>query len=143
MKPDSAEAPKPNNDNKTDSQTDGKTDTDTKADDKPKEDEKPKEEESGLCKLFPNILACDTQPEAEEPNLEVPKEEIPLSFEMDHTFSEYGQCPAPVQFQALGGTYAFSLEPACTMAEMMRPFIIAMAWLVASFFVARVVRENA
>ena len=96
-----------------------------------------------LCKMFPRILACDEQPEAEEPNLEIPQETIDLNFKPDNTFSEYSECPAPVTFQALGAEYKISLEPACNLAAMMRPFIIAMAWLVASFFVARVVRNNA
>ena len=96
-----------------------------------------------LCKMFPRILACDEQPEAEEPNLDLPQETIDLNFTPDNTFSEYGECPAPVTFQALGAEYKISLEPACNLAAMMRPFIIAMAWLVASFFVARVVRNNA
>ena len=96
-----------------------------------------------LCKMFPRILACDEQPEAEEPNLEIPQETIDLNFTPDNTFSEYSECPAPVTFQALGAEYKISLEPACNLAAMMRPFIIAMAWLVASFFVARVVRNNA
>ena len=96
-----------------------------------------------LCRFFPKILACDEQPETEEPNLEIPQETIDLNFTPDNTFKEYGECPAPVTFQALGTEYKISLEPACNLAAMMRPFIIAMAWLVASFFVARVVRNNA
>lgn len=114
-----------------------------KKDERPKEDEKPKEDGGLLCKVFPNILACDELPEKEEPNLEIPQETIDLNFTPDNTFKEYGECPAPVTFQALGMEYKISLEPACNLAAMMRPFIIAMAWLVASFFVARVVRNNA
>ena len=114
-----------------------------KKDERPKEDDKPKEDGGLLCKVFPNILACDELPEKEEPNLEIPQETIDLNFTPDNTFKEYGECPAPVTFQALGAEYKISLEPACNLAAMMRPFIIAMAWLVASFFVARVVRNNA
>lgn len=133
--PGGKDKPDPNN------TPDGKDDH--KPDDKPKEDEKPKEDGGLLCKVFPNILACDELPEKEEPNLEIPQETIDLNFTPDNTFSEYGECPAPVTFQALGAEYKISLEPACNLAAMMRPFIIAMAWLVASFFVARVVRNNA
>ena len=122
---------------------DGKPGEDDKPEDKPKKDDKPKEDGGLLCKVFPNILACDELPEKEEPNLEIPQETIDLNFTPDNTFSEYGECPAPVTFQALGAEYKISLEPACNLAAMMRPFIIAMAWLVASFFVARVVRNNA
>ena len=144
--------PAPNPDGKSDKKPDDKPDSDDKPDkrpdDKPDDDpsdkDKRKEESKGLlCKVFPNILACDELPEKEEPNLEIPQETIDLNFTPDNTFSEYGECPAPVTFQALGAEYKISLEPACNLAAMMRPFIIAMAWLVASFFVARVVRNNA
>ena len=142
-KPDPDDSPsgkdKPKPDDKPD--PDGKEDP--KKDERPKEDDKPKEDGGLLCKVFPNILACDELPEKEDPNLEIPEEHIDLNFTPDNTFREYGECPAPVTFQALGVEYKISLEPACNLAAMMRPFIIAMAWLVASFFVARVVRNNA
>ena len=156
-KPDPDPAPNPDGkpDKKPDGNPDGKPDKkpddkpdpdgkdDPKKDERPKEDDKPKEDGGLLCKVFPNILACDELPEKEEPNLEIPKETIDLNFTTDNTFKEYGECPAPITFQALGAEYKISLEPACNLAAMMRPFIIAMAWLVASFFVARVVRNNA
>ena len=88
-------------------------------------------------------MACDQLTEPEQVDLDVPEETIDLSFKPDSVFSSSGQCPAPVRFEAMGARYEISLEPACTLAEMMRPFIIAMAWLVAAFFVARVVRNNA
>ena len=139
--------PDPNPDGKPDKKPDDKPDTDgkddPKKDERPKEDDKPKEDGGLLCKVFPNILACDELPEKEEPNLEIPQETIDLNFITDNSFKEYGECPAPVTFQALGTEYKISLDPACNLAAMMRPFIIAMAWLVASFFVARVVRNNA
>ena len=139
--------PDGNPDGKPDKKPDDKPDPDGKDDPKkeerPKEDDKPKEDGGLLCKVFPNILACDELPEKEEPNLEIPRETINLNFTPDSTFKEYGECPAPVTFQALGTEYKISLEPACNLAAMMRPFIIAMAWLVASFFVAGVVRNNA
>ena len=158
-KPDPDPNPNPNPDGKPDKKPDGNPDgkpdkkpddkpdpdrkDDPKKDERPKEDDKPKEDGGLLCKVFPNILACDELPEKEEPNLEIPQETINLNFTTDNTFKEYGECPAPVTFQALGTEYKISLDPACNLAAMMRPFIIAMAWLVASFFVARVVRNNA
>ena len=145
-KPDKKPDDKPDSDDKPDKRPDDKPDDDPSDKDKRKEDKKDdkKEESKGLlCKVFPNILACDELPEKEEPNLEIPQETIDLNFTPDNTFKEYGECPAPVTFQALGTEYKISLEPACNLAAMMRPFIIAMAWLVASFFVARVVRNNA
>ena len=142
-KPDPVDSPSDKDKPKPDDKPDPDSQDDPKKDERPKEDDKPKEDGGLLCKVFPNILACDELPEKEEPNLEIPQETIDLNFTPDNTFSEYGECPAPVTFQALGAEYKISLEPACNLAAMMRPFIIAMAWLVASFFVARVVRNNA
>ena len=142
-KPDSDDSPSGKDKPKPDDKPDYDSQDDQKKDQIPKEDDKPKEDGGLLCKVFPNILACDELPEKEEPNLEIPQETIDLNFTPDNTFKEYGECPAPVTFQALGAEYKISLEPACNLAAMMRPFIIAMAWLVASFFVARVVRNNA
>ena len=142
-KPDPDDSPSGKDNPKPDDKPDPDGKDDPKKDERPKEDDKPKEDGGLLCKVFPNILACDELPEKEEPNLEIPQETIDLNFTPDNTFREYGECPAPVTFQALGAEYKISLEPACNLAAMMRPFIIAMAWLVASFFVARVVRNNA
>lgn len=142
-KPDPDDSPSGKDNPKPDDKPDPDGKDDPKKDERPKEDDKPKEDGGLLCKVFPNILACDELPEKEEPNLEILQETIDLNFTPDNTFREYGECPAPVTFQALGAEYKISLEPACNLAAMMRPFIIAMAWLVASFFVARVVRNNA
>lgn len=143
-KPDKKPDDKPDPDGNTDKRPDDKPDPDDDPSDKDKRKEDKKEESKGLlCDFFPKILACDEQPEKEEPNLEIPEEHIDLNFTSDNTFSQFGQCPAPVTFQALGAEYKISLEPACNLAAMIRPFIIAMAWLVASFFVSRVVRNNA
>lgn len=143
-KPDKKPDDKPDPDGNPDKRPDDKPDPDDDPSDKDKRKEDKKEESKGLlCDFFPKILACDEQPEKEEPNLEIPEEHIDLNFTSDNTFSQFGQCPAPVTFQALGAEYRISLEPACNLAAMIRPFIIAMAWLVASFFVSRVVRNNA
>ena len=95
-----------------------------------------------LCKMFPRILACDEQPEAEEPNLDLPQNTIDLNFKTDNSFQDNGQCPEPVSFQAFGQTFNISLDPICQLALMMRPIIIAMAWLMAAFFVTKTIREE-
>ena len=95
-----------------------------------------------LCKMFPRILACDEQPEAEEPNLDLPQNTIDLNFKTDNSFQDNGQCPEPVSFQAFGQTFNISLDPICKLALMMRPIIIAMAWLMAAFFVTKTIREE-
>ncbi|MBK0396419.1 IgG-binding virulence factor TspB family protein [Kingella bonacorsii] len=97
-----------------------------------------------LCKEHPDILACDTvpdKPETTDTDFDIPKEEVSLKFTPDNVFPTDGVCPVPVQFQAFGSTFGFSLQPACDLASMLRPMIIAFAWLVAAFFCARTIRE--
>lgn len=98
-----------------------------------------------LCKEHPDILACDTvpdKPETTDTDFDIPKEEVSLKFTPDNVFPTDGVCPVPVQFQAFGSTFGFSLQPACDLAKMLRPMIIAFAWLVAAFFCARTIRES-
>ena len=98
-----------------------------------------------LCKEHPDILACDTVPDkptTTDTDFDIPKEEVSLKFTPDNVFPMDGVCPVPVQFQAFGSTFGFSLQPACDLASMLRPMIIAFAWLVAAFFCARTIRES-
>lgn len=98
-----------------------------------------------LCKEHPDILACDTvpdKPETTDTDFDIPKEEVSLKFTPDNVFPTDGVCPVPVQFQAFGSTFGFGLQPACDLASMLRPMIIAFAWLVAAFFCARTIRES-
>ena len=98
-----------------------------------------------LCKEHPDILACDTvpdKPETTDTDFDIPKEEVSLKFTPDNVFPTDGVCPVLVQFQAFGSTFGFSLQPACDLASMLRPMIIAFAWLVAAFFCARTIRES-
>lgn len=97
-----------------------------------------------LCEKNPNILACDEQPEAPELEElpEIPTEEVNLRFQPDSVFPNAGQCPAPVSFQAMGATYQISTQPICDVAEKLRPLIIALAYLVAAFFVIRTIKSE-
>ena len=89
--------------------------------------------------MFPNILACDKQPEAgEEPDLKLPEEVINVEFEKANVFQESAECPAPVTFNiTILGTsknFAFSFEHACEIAARLRYMLLALAWVVAAFF---------
>ena len=146
-KPDPDDSPggkdKPKPDDKPD--PDGKEDP--KKDERPKEDDKPKEDGGLLCEVFPNILACDKQPEAgEEPDLTLPEEVINVEFEKSSAFQESAECPAPVTFNVtvLGAskTFAFSFEHACEIASRLRYMLVALAWVVAAFFCIRAVSRE-
>ena len=138
-----SDKPKPDPDDKPD--PDGKEDP--KKDERPKEDDKPKEDGGLLCEVFPNILACDKQPEAgEEPDLTLPEEVINVEFEKSSAFQESAECPAPVAFNVtvLGAskTFAFSFEHACEIASRLRYMLVALAWVVAAFFCIRAVSRE-
>ena len=95
-----------------------------------------------LCREHPEVMACDQQPEPEDADLTIPKETVNLDFKPENVFSTDAACPKGEEFEAFGGRFSISLEPACAAARKIRPFIIAGAWLVAAFFVARVVRQE-
>ncbi|WP_032136936.1 IgG-binding virulence factor TspB family protein [Kingella negevensis] len=138
LTPNSPEAPKPNPKKTPDEGGETGTGTGTGND-------KPPPEQSDLCKEHPDILACDKQPGAEkEKDLpEIPKEEINIRFQIDNVFPNSGTCPQPVSFQAFGNSFAFSLQPACDLAVMIRPLIIALAWVIAAFFVVKTILAEA
>ncbi|WP_225747778.1 virulence factor TspB C-terminal domain-related protein [Eikenella sp. Marseille-P7795] len=52
------------------------------------------------------------------------------------------QLPEASDIDAIIAAASMRPEPACAAARKIRPFIIAGAWLVAAFFVARVVRQE-
>ena len=134
----------------TGGQTSGQTGSEAspKTDGEPdkKDEDKPKDG-SFLCNLFPDILACDKQPEAgEEPNLEIPEKVVNVDFQPASVFSETAECPAPVQFtiSIMGSSqvFAYSYEKPCMVAERLRYLLIAMAWVVAGFFCIRTVSRE-
>lgn len=139
LKPDSPEAPKLEPITKTGTESPNKDDGKT---DKPQASAPAALD---LCKEHPDILACDTvpdKPDQVDPDIEIPKEEVPITFKPDNIFPDSGTCPVPVQFQAFGQTFGFSMQPACDLAAMLRPMIIAFAWLVAAFFCVRTIRAS-
>lgn len=139
LKPDSPEAPRLEPITKTETESPNKDDGKT---DKPQASAPAALD---LCKEHPDILACDTvpdKPDQVDPDIEIPKEEVPITFKPDNIFPDSGTCPVPVQFQAFGQTFGFSMQPACDLAAMLRPMIIAFAWLVAAFFCVRTIRQG-
>lgn len=107
----------------------------------------PEQEKSDLCKEHPDIMACDKQPEKpDDPELEIPTEEVKLQFAPENVFSTDAQCPASVPFTinigSYSGTFTISLEPACQLARELRPWLILLAFAVAAMFVAKTVRSE-
>lgn len=53
-----------------------------------------------------------------------------------------GSCPAPKNFSAMGKQMIFSYQPICTGATLMRPVVLALAWLIAAYIVVGSLKES-
>lgn len=98
--------------------------------------------ETDLCKLHPTAAAClelgslptDTTPTVTSQ---------PLNVSFSPPTSVAGSCPAPVTRSLTHGkTVTMSFQPTCDFASMMRPVIIAAAFLGAAFIVSGSVRVD-
>jgi hypothetical protein len=91
----------------------------------------PKEDPPLLCEVFPNILACAT-PELNTPEsdpLETKDKQITLAPDSGWGAGS-GACPAPRHIQ--GANVDFSFQPLCNGLGMLRPVLLAAAWLIAA-----------
>lgn len=59
--------------------------------------------------------------------------DLPSLSTSEITSSVSGVCPPPITFVAMGETYAVEYTPVCDLATTMRPFLVALGWLVAAF----------
>jgi hypothetical protein len=64
----------------------------------------------------------------------IPVHEIPVTTAYSVIGGE-GQCPADASVSFLGTGLTWSYAPLCTFAEMIRPLVIAMAWLSFAFII--------
>ena len=51
-------------------------------------------------------------------------------------------CPAPAEFSIAGVTIDIPFQPMCDLASMLRPFLILIGYLIAGWFVFRIVGSN-
>jgi len=84
-----------------------------------------------LCVTNPDIIACAKLGDLEADPIK--NRDVTLSINKDTGFGpENGTCPAPKSVAILGQTFAFSTQPLCDFALMIRPLIIAFAWFTAA-----------
>lgn len=99
-------------------------------------------QETDLCRLHPEAVACQqlgTTPT--DTPLTVASQPLNVTFSPPNSVA--GSCPAPVSRTLSGGkTIAMSFQPACDFAGMMRPVILAAAFLGAAFIVSGSVRVD-
>ncbi|WP_416372721.1 virulence factor TspB C-terminal domain-related protein [Alcanivorax sp.] len=79
-------------------------------------------------------------------NNEISTDEIDFSGLVDDALDPglitvNSQCPAPLTFTFYGKSYELSWEPMCTVAEGVRPFVIALGYVAAAFIMVKRIRS--
>ena len=112
----------------------------------PKKDEdgqtdKPPEEQTDFCKKNPDAIAC--MPEGQTDDQELQTKNIgsgitPISV------GGQGQCMADktLSMATMGKSITFTYKPICDLASMVRPLILALAWLLAGWIMVGAVKDN-
>lgn len=97
--------------------------------DKPRDPEK---DERDLCEKHPDIIACQKL-EAPEDNVKLPVKEVDFNFAPESGYAGSAVCPPPIVVSVAGETISISWQPFCDSLNMIRPMMLAMAWLMAAF----------
>lgn len=97
--------------------------------DKPRDPEK---DERDLCEKYPDIIACQKL-EAPEDNVKLPVKEVDFNFAPESGYAGSAVCPPPIVVSVAGETISISWQPFCDSLSMIRPMMLAMAWLMAAF----------
>lgn len=105
---------------------------------KPKDDQ-----QQDLCEKHPEILACQ-QIELGELSAEtVPNEDKTITLTPDTGWGPSGSCPAPRTVNLHGGlTLSIPLDLMCEFARMIRPLIVAAAYLGAAMMLVGAARKD-
>ncbi len=93
----------------------------------------PKAEDTDLCKLHPEIIACQKFGEPPEPEKLSKKVH---NFDLKNLPFAEGQCPEPVRFEAFGVMHQLSYDPACGIFAMLKPLVLLGATLIAAWIIA-------
>lgn len=97
--------------------------------DKPRDPEK---DQRDICEKYPDILACQKM-EVEDDNLKLPVKDVDFSFTPESGFAGNAVCPPDTVVSVSGYTVAVPWSKFCDSLEMIRPMMLAMAWLMAAF----------
>lgn len=103
--------------------------------------EKPPEKQDDFCKQNPDSLACMEKGEPDELDLEtrsIGSMVSPVSV------GGAGHCMADktLAMATMGRSITFTYKPICDLASMVRPLILALAWLLAGWIMVGAVKEN-
>ncbi|WP_185423347.1 virulence factor TspB C-terminal domain-related protein [Aeromonas hydrophila] len=98
-------------------------------------------ENADFCKKNPQSIACAELGELEDESLEV--DERPVNVSYTPWGSSNSQCPADKIIPLWEGhTLSLSWSPICQFAYLLRPLVIALAFVAAGFIVAGVTRKG-
>lgn len=101
----------------------------------------PKEQPS-FCEANPMSIACAEMGELKDEKLEV--EERPVDVSYTPWGSSTSQCPADKVIPLWEGqSITISYSPVCQFASLLRPLVIALAFVAAGFIVAGITRKGA
>lgn len=103
--------------------------------------EKPPEKQDDFCKQNPNSLACMEKGEPDELDLETRSIGSMVS---PVAVGGAGHCMADktLAMATMGRSITFTYKPICDLASMVRPLILALAWLLAGWIMIGAVKEN-
>lgn len=95
------------------------------------------EEPPGFCEEAPDL--CDTSAEVTDPGA-VPQDSVDVgNLRSDYVspIATDADCPAPYSFDVFGSSYDLPYTGFCDLAALIRPLVIAMAYLFGLFFAVR------
>jgi len=90
------------------------------------------------CLENPNRVGCLDAGTPEDSNLQTQAAVMTLT---PVSVGDAGSCPATKTFTHAGTSYSFSYAPICTGANLIKPVVLALAWLIAAYIVAGSIRE--
>lgn len=92
----------------------------------------PEKDERDFCDKHPDVLACQKMDEPEDPG-KLKVQEVDFNFLPESGFAGSASCPSPITVSLSGRVYSISWQPFCNSLNMIKPFLLAMAWLSAAF----------
>ena len=101
----------------------------------------PEKEKPTFCEANPMSIACAEMGELKDEKLEV--EERPVDVSYTPWGSSTSQCPADKVIPLWEGqSISISYSPVCQFASLLRPLVIALAFVTAGFIVAGITRKG-
>lgn len=103
--------------------------------------DKPPEEQTDFCKKNPDAIAC--MPEGQTDDQELQTKNIGSGISPISVGGQ-GQCMADktLSMATMGKSITFTYKPICDLASMVRPLILALAWLLAGWIMVGAVKDN-